>query len=330
MRIAAAASVCLAFAACVATNDLSGGGADAGSEAGTPDAGDAASTDGASNDALVDSGADTRTDAGTHCSPTTLWSAPIAVSGISSMADERGIALTPQENFAIFSRSDDGGDNAFMYAASRPTKNDPFTVTGSLGGLTPGDTVTSVGMTDDARILFFHVGTAFPLRIFVSERASTNDQFTTSSALAAINAMGSAADPFPTSTALWMTLETGAGTFDLYRAPRSGTGVGTPSLVAELSSATDTDVGPVVTDDELTIYFASTRSPTLGNFDVWTAHRSDASQAFGAPTPVPELNSAGAEVPKWLSPDGCAIYLAGPHTGGTGQGDIWVSRRSPD
>jgi hypothetical protein len=67
---------------------------------------------------------------------------------------------------------------------------------------------------------------------------------------------------------------------------------------------------PVVSADELTIYFASTAAGGLGGDDIWVAKRAGNEDDWGAPMPLPgPINRDGNEAPSWLSSDGCRLYL---------------------
>jgi hypothetical protein len=87
--------------------------------------------------------------------------------------------------------------------------------------------------------------------------------------------------------------------------------------------------------DGRTISFATTR-PLPGSaadarskfdFDVWVAHRDTATGAFSNLAPVTELNTTSwDEVPEWLSPDGCTIYLSSNREDGLDR-HIWVASR---
>ncbi len=83
---------------------------------------------------------------------------------------------------------------------------------------------------------------------------------------------------------------------------------GTPTLVAELSSASS-DVTPEVSPDGLTMWLASNRAGGLGDYDVWMATRFDRHSAWNLPVPVPELSSTEYDcgaAPSW---DGMSIVL---------------------
>jgi hypothetical protein len=66
-----------------------------------------------------------------------------------------------------------------------------------------------------------------------------------------------------------------------------------------------------VSPDQLTIYWASDRTDggAKGDFDIWMATRPNSTASFGGAKNVSELNTDGAELPNWVSPDGCRLYF---------------------
>jgi hypothetical protein len=90
---------------------------------------------------------------------------------------------------------------------------------------------------------------------------------------------------------------------------------------------------PVVSPDELTLYFAARdgERPT----DVWKATRATMDESFGEATPVVEVNTADAnEVPSFISEDGCRLYFDRntnvPLTWDPPSGNSFIAEREPD
>jgi Tol biopolymer transport system component len=79
----------------------------------------------------------------------------------------------------------------------------------------------------------------------------------------------------------------------------------------------------------LRLYFYSTREgSSAGSRDIWVAERSAPGEAFGAPTPLVELNSASGEFLPRLSADERSILFTSQRPEGRGRTDIWQARRS--
>jgi hypothetical protein len=104
-------------------------------------------------------------------------------------------------------------------------------------------------------------------------------------------------------------------------------GWSTPVEITELSSPDGAD-DPSLTADLTEIYFGSHRTGSMGGIeeDIWMAKRSSASQPFGTPTNVAELNTTSVETTPKVTPDGLKIFFAS--TRGGGLTDIWVSTRA--
>lgn len=102
----------------------------------------------------------------------------------------------------------------------------------------------------------------------------------------------------------------GAGGLDLFTATRTSP-TGTFGVATAL--ALDTAAGewdPTVTDDDLSLYFASDRDGGLGQRDLYLATRTSVVGAFAAPTNVAALNTPYDECCAYVMPDGLTLYYA--------------------
>lgn len=100
-----------------------------------------------------------------------------------------------------------------------------------------------------------------------------------------------------------------------------------PTLVTELDTGNEQAID--ITSDLLTAYFASSgRDGGLGEDDIWTASRTDASAPFGNITNVKELNSTVNDGCPRVSPDGLSMVFNSDRDGGLGNFDLWVARRA--
>lgn len=88
------------------------------------------------------------------------------------------------------------------------------------------------------------------------------------------------------------------------------------------------EAGSALSEDGLTIYFGSDRSGGKGDSDIYVAHRRNRDGKFDKETieAVAELNSDKWDMPGWLSPDGCRLYMFSDRTVHT---DIFVAERKP-
>jgi hypothetical protein len=112
-----------------------------------------------------------------------------------------------------------------------------------------------------------------------------------------------------------------AGNYDIYRADVAVTGkvIAPVVKVDGISSLMADEVNPVVTADELTIYFS--RAPGL---NVHKATRLKVGDPWGPAAPVTELNSANGERVAWISADGCRVILSSDRSG---MGDLFTAEK---
>jgi WD40-like Beta Propeller Repeat len=102
-----------------------------------------------------------------------------------------------------------------------------------------------------------------------------------------------------------------------------GRAIGVPEVSSEGQNGT-----PALSADGLTLYFYSTRGGGLGSRDLWLSTRSDTAAEFTTPTLIAGVNSPAFEHVPWVSPDELTLIWATDRSGGVGQGDIWIARRS--
>ena len=106
-----------------------------------------------------------------------------------------------------------------------------------------------------------------------------------------------------------------------------GTAFGPAAAVAGINAAGD-DGTPLLSADGLSLYFYSTREGGLGNRDVWLATRAAGAADFAAPTLVAGVNGPDLDHVPWVTPDELTMLWATDRSGGVGQLDIWIARRS--
>jgi len=137
--------------------------------------------------------------------------------------------------------------------------------------------------------------------------------------------------PFITSDDLTLyfssTRAGGSGGHDVYSATRaSATGTfNAPVLVTGINTASD-DVGPTLTDDQLTIYFHSTRSGGSGAADIWYATRASTGSSWNPPVNYSALNSSSADTNPDVSNDGLDLYFGSSRSAAVASRNIWLSQ----
>lgn len=86
-----------------------------------------------------------------------------------------------------------------------------------------------------------------------------------------------------------------------------------PVLISELSFPGETTVDAFLSDDGLTLLYAS--APVGMKLDLFVAWRKTTWERFSVRVPIADLNSDGDERDPWLSPDGKTFYFTSDRTG---------------
>ena len=204
-----------------------------------------------------------------------------------------------------------------IYSATRASRTDPFSTPQVVDGITSGagGVLKFPTLTADALTIFFESDPGSIFHVMVATRSTVAAQFSASAPVAGVNAGPNDSEPFvlPDGSALYFisNRSTSGGTTDLYRAARGTSGQFTTPTQVTTVNTPSTEYAPVLTPDELVLYYGSDRpdAPAKGGLDIWMAKRTSADAAFEPPVNVQELNTAGHEVPDWISPDRCRIYF---------------------
>ena len=198
-----------------------------------------------------------------------------------------------------------------LFVVTRGSTSEAFSGRTPLSVNTPAREVEPAIDADGLTLLFSRLNpTEFD--VFVATRTSTVAVFGAASLVAGnINEPYFDGNPYLTKNALYFGSSRIAGIVDLYRAPRQGGGFGDPQLLTELD-APENQSRPVVTADELAIYFASQRtSPGVpqGATDIFLATRPSITVPFGNLRQVDELSTSTFEIPSFASADHCRLYF---------------------
>jgi hypothetical protein len=331
-----------------ATTDATGDVGTDGDAAVTADA--FADAQDASADVAADTGADAGADGSVDappgdggpdasplaCDVTKPFTSIRLVGGVNTANDEQGATLLPDEK-TIYVASGVWHVTFDLYAATRAAAGLDFGAPVLVPGASAGDYVIGAAVTVDGNTLYLdsYYPNVSARHIQLSTRAGAGQAFGTPTIITELESANEEGSPYvlPSGGVLYFT-SSRSGHFDIYRAAKGDAGTFDPPTPVD--SANDPnfyDAYPVVTPDELTIYFGSARVKTGFNTDIYVARRSTTTAPFGTPVPVPELASPALNnIPTWLSPDACRLYLVSdrPSDAGTsGSRDVWVAERSP-
>jgi hypothetical protein len=271
---------------------------------------------------------------GGRCNASQSFGPPTAVAGINTAFNDYTMRLSPDETVAFFTsdRPYDAGSVSGLFQASRGTTAASFGAASPVSGITGN--FADPSPTGDLLILFFNVNGGTGI-IYSASRASTVNSFGSQAQVANVRGSGSDYTSYilPDGNALYFSSDRpgGMGAADIWRSAGSGaSGLGTPVDVSGINSSAD-EWSIAVTPDDLTIYFGSTRTDggAQGGYDIWTATRSSPTASFSSPTIIAAVNSPQDDVPTWISPDNCRLYLSSKRAGGMGGLDMYVAVRGP-
>jgi hypothetical protein len=205
------------------------------------------------------------------------------------------------------------------FVATRATLMDEFSNPVPLAAINSAASDMAPSLTADGLTFFLETNRARgEVKIFFAKRTSVGAEFSTPVLVEGVNTSEPGVIDFqpyvtPDGDALYFGSTRGArGDHELYRAQREADSdrFQPPVALASINSLT-VDAWPVISPDELTLYFSSARSllGSTGYFDVLMATRDSKEQDFGNVRPVPGVNSPDADYPGWISPDACTLYL---------------------
>ncbi len=250
-----------------------------------------------------------------RCDPSKPFGTPVAITELNATgANDTAASLTPDELTITFGSNRSGGPGSVdAYIATRASTSDPWSAPSLINGVNTSGVDGRPHLTADGLTIYleYQVNVNGSYDIVSSTRATTSAAFTAPSPVTPVNTTISDTAPYvlPDHSAMYLV-----NSRMLHRAARTGTTWGPPVVVTGTNlQAGDFDY-PVVTPDELTLYFGSTRGGQT--YDIFVATRTSVVNGFDAPTRVAELSGGTAETPGWISPDNCVIYFAREVGGG--------------
>lgn len=262
-------------------------------------------------DAASDAAGDARP---ARCNPTAAFGKPAALTSLNTSADDEHADLSADELTIYFSSTRPGGAGGFdLYQATRSSTSEPFGNVMPVQGInTTGDERTPRMSANGLSMYAMIAASTFPgLHIALATRPNVTVAFSAMRTVANVNNATNSADPYvlPSGNAMYLASDL-AGNPGLYRSVKVNGAFSTPTLVPGVNLDTPAiENNPVVTPDELTLFFGSTRPGGTGDFDIYEARRAHAADGFGAPIELKGLDTAGGDMPNWISPDGCSLYF---------------------
>jgi hypothetical protein len=280
------------------------------------------------NDAKQDAAIDATV---ARCDATAPFKAPIALTNLDSVRDDACARRTADELTIVFCRA--AADGTWdLFSSTRSSAIDPFGAPQIMGAINSIYSDLWPALSADGLTLYFNSDRITPgtYKVYSSHRTTLQSQFQTPDVETAL--ADNDDQPYVTNdgTGLYFSssVRTGAGLTDIFRAPRMASGaIGVPVAVIGGVDTTADELAPVISGDELHMYFCR-RTLMADPCEIYTATRSAVSDGFGASTPLdgftdPAINN----VPSWVSPDGCHLYLYSNQAGGMGASDLYELTR---
>jgi hypothetical protein len=333
-----------------ATTDLTGpDGADAlprtkdaGGDTRTRDAGgDAPPRDAGGDTRTRDAGGDAHTrdaggDAGrSPCDPTQPFGVPTPLADFNTASDDDGVYLSDDLLTAYLSSNRPGGSGGYdLWVATRGATGDHFSTPYPVGAVNTADDERQPVISHDGLRLYFMTdhATSGAYDVVAAARNNLIATFAVPAPVPGLNGTTNDTGPWISldGTAIYFASDRpgGLGGNDVYVATLGAAGASGIVDVTAVNSTAD-DAAPVLSRDGLTIYFSSKRTGggARGNDDIWVARRAVATDGFGTPTNLTELNSTAADGPRWLSTDNCTLYFTSDRAGGVGGYDLYQATR---
>jgi Tol biopolymer transport system component len=251
-----------------------------------------------------------------RCDPAKPFGTPVAVTELNSGSDEVTPYLSEDERVITFASSRTGGlGQTDAYTASRAAPTGPFGTVTAVPGVNTATYENRPMITNDGLRMYFETNTtgqAADWNNSVATRGSTSANFGGWTAIPQINTNTTDSAPYilPDDSAIYFMSTRGTGgAQELWRSAHQGGNWTTPALVPGTDLNDSSFDYPVVTPNELVLYFSSSRAGGAGGRDIWMATRNSTAVAFGAPINIAALNTASPESTGWVSADNCVIYF---------------------
>jgi hypothetical protein len=269
------------------------------------------------------------------CDPDAPFTLVAQVGGLESDLGEHSAQLSRDELTIVFSRLAVGGPlNApiarygDLYRARRTHLSEDFRDTVSLDELNTNANELGASLSDDGQTLYFaRGGPSARYQIFEAPWPAPTAPPGKPVPTALGDAGESQLEPYITASAIFFTARRDDGSTSLFSAARQRTAFepARPLESLDLLAPAGASANPVVSSDELTIYF-SAPPDNASQPDIWTSSRPSLDRGFGAPRAIAELNTTSGERPAWISEDSCRLYFV---TNRTGRGyGVWMASRA--
>lgn len=247
----------------------------------------------------------------------------VRIGSLVSSGDDMALRLSPDELTAYFAstREGDAGDpfhDMQIFTAVRDTLDGGFHDVMRIPELASNHQTSYPTVTSDGLTIYFE-----STRTYNTDYAwvATRDRIDQPFGKIAIATMGGS-QPYVVGSSVWIMSNS-----DIAHVPYDANGLGVVELQTEINTLA-TEWAPVVTPDERTIYWASSRTDgnPRGALDIWCAERSDTKSTFTNLTNMRSITSSADDLPSFISIDGCRLYFTSNRSGTMGY-DLFVTEK---
>jgi hypothetical protein len=263
------------------------------------------------------SGPDAAPDApGRRCNPSAPFGTPTRVPNVNSAFEELSVALT-YDQLKVYVVRSTGTVGKVLLTSARSSVESDFpapttdpTLSAVVAGM--GDELYLYPSSDDL-VLYYRRDSGW----FVSSRLNLNNPFSVGTEVY-VNGTRLNAGRVMIST-------NSASVYTSYTSSplRAATRNGADHLFVNERLVTTFDLTDfAISADELTLYYSNYPNP-----DTYRTTRSSKNVPFDVGLPVANVNTTGPDIPLYVSPDDCLLYLRAGATVSTQENDIWIARR---
>ena len=266
-----------------------------------------------------------------RCNPDSPFRAPVPISEINTAASEEFAYLSPDELTMYFSSDRPGTLGRYdIFMVTRPKRDAPWENIVPVPGVnTPNGHERRPMVTGDGATMYALIGGSPDEDIGIATRIGMTATFTsfTTAAISVVSFNDEPGTILPDHRAIWFSSDrAGNGNYEIFRARRSSAGFDTSVLASGVNDPGAADKYPVVTPDELKLFFSRNRRGGAEGYEILGATRASAADPFDAVQIVQAVNMDDAlnNIPTWVSADGCALYIM---AGDPSAYDLFVATR---
>ncbi len=250
-----------------------------------------------------------------RCSPDAPFGPPTRLPNVNSANEDLSMAMTHDQLKAYFARST--GTSYVIVSSKRDSTDSDFptpTTDPALAAVSAGVGYrTYLYPTSDDLVVYYRRDATW----FASSRLNLDDPFDTGSEVYLGGAQIPAFRAMISTDSLTMYY---SGASVPLRAATKGSAHHVFNNDRPVTIFDLTDFA--ISADELTLYYSN--YPIA---DIFRTTRSSKNVPFDVGLPVANVNTTGPDVPLYVSPDDCMLYLRSNTSGSTQANDIWVARR---